>query len=694
MASAPYPEVMFDNSVLPGNYHNSRVTYEGNSWVRNFNKSLPVSDSIYFTPNNALSLNYISGQNGRWVADVMYGEKYTPPRDGVLVFKVYIQSATNVNELPAIQLVHADSSVTETIHLKDFLSNFQENSWFSVEVPLRKVGGFSERTSISSLRFLQQASDGKEHQIYIDQIEILPARTPQNKLTGAAVLSSAIAFERHVDLFWQLPLTPSIRYIKIYRSLDNKDFEPVAIRPVHASKYSDIVDEVGKTYYYKIAWVDFQYRESPFSSVKEAQTRKMTDAELLDMVQTTNIQYFHDAAEINSGLQLLRMSGKDAYVSTGKSALGILAYISAAEQKKITREVLAGRILKLVSFLEGAENFHGAFPAILDGRTGRGVYPEQGSRQVDLEASSALIQALIVAKQYMNHENEVETNIRSKISSLCNRVEWNFFIKPGSEYLFTGWSPETEFSEATPLVGRTTMATYVVALSSLSHNIEMSSFNSAMKKAVVPAEAGEEEIVNELQLDSTEFGQVTIPVPATAAIDTIVNRDHRIHHYYGLPLHGDPEGSLSKLLTSFLVIDPRGRKDESLDYFQEIQNLASIKYRKSEEHNQLPISLAKHMVMNEEGWVNPSVNIASYPFHQKLAMETLVSAYRNFPEIFWTEYGFRVVQLKENRANPLNEGLQHGLSAVMIENGRSALFWNLFAKDSDVETILSSLFSK
>lgn len=206
MASAPYPEVMFDNSVLPGNYHNSRVTYEGNSWVRNFNKSLPVSDSIYFTPNNALSLNYISGQNGRWVADVMYSEKYTAPRDGVLVFKVYIQSATNVNELPAIQLVHADSSVTETILLKDFLSNFQENSWFSVEVPLRKVGGFSERTSISSLRFLQQASDGKEHQIYIDQIEILPARTPQNKLTGAAVLSSAIAFERHVDLFWQLRL--------------------------------------------------------------------------------------------------------------------------------------------------------------------------------------------------------------------------------------------------------------------------------------------------------------------------------------------------------------------------------------------------------------------------------------------------------------------------------------------------------
>jgi len=694
MASSPYPEVLFDNSVLPGNYHNSRVSYEGNSWIRNFNKSLPVSDSIYFTPNNALSLNYISGKEGRWSADVFYSEKYTAPRDGVLIFKMYIQSHTNVNELPAIQVVQSDSSVTETLLIKDFLTNFQENSWFSVEIPLRKIGEFAERTSISSLRFLQQSADGKEHQVYIDQIEILPARTPQNKLTGAAVLSSAIPFERHVDLYWQLPLTPSIRYIKIYRSPDNKNFEPVAIRPIHASKYSDVVDEVGKNYYYKIAWVDFEYRESPFSAVKEVQTRKMTDAELLDMVLSTNIQYFHDAAEINSGLQLLRISGKDAFVSTSKSAFGILAFISASEQKKITREVLAGRILKMVNFLETAESFHGAFPAILDGRTGRGVFPEQGSRQVDLEASSALIQALMVARQYLNHENEVETNIRSKISALCNRIEWSFFVKPGSEYLFTGWSPETEFSNATPLVGRTTMATYIVALSSLSHNIELSSFNSAMKKAVIPVEAGEEEMVDELQLDSTEFGQVTIPVPATATIDTTMNRDTSIHHYYGLPLHGDPEGSLIKVLNAFLVIDPRDRKDESLNYFQELQNLVSVKYRKSEEHNQLPISLAKHMVMNEEGWVNPSVNIASYPFHPKLAMETLISAYRNFPEIFWTEYGFRVVQLKENRANLLNEGHQHGLSAIMIENGKSGLFWDLFSKDPDVQTVTDSLFFK
>src|SRR3546814_12662606 len=94
-------------------------------------------------------------------------------------------------------------------------------------------------TTLFRSRFLQQGTDNKEHQLYIDQIEILPSRTPMNKLTSAAVIQNVIPFERHVDISWRLPLTPSIRYIKIYRSENNKDFKPVAIRPIFATKYRD-----------------------------------------------------------------------------------------------------------------------------------------------------------------------------------------------------------------------------------------------------------------------------------------------------------------------------------------------------------------------------------------------------------------------------------------------------------------------
>src|SRR3546814_13393057 len=84
---------------------------------------------------------------------------------------------------------------------------------------------------------------------------------------------------RHVDLTWQLPLTPSIRYIKVYRADDNEHFEPIAIRPVFAQKYTDFVPYPEKTYYYKIAWVDYDYLESPFSDVIEATTHVASDSE-------------------------------------------------------------------------------------------------------------------------------------------------------------------------------------------------------------------------------------------------------------------------------------------------------------------------------------------------------------------------------------------------------------------------------
>src|SRR5690606_9484582 len=179
------------------------------------------------------------------------------------------------------------------------------------------------------------------------------------KLTGAAVLQSVMAFERHVDIYWRLPLTPSIRYIKIYRSENKKDFIPVAIRPIFATKYTDVVPAAGKAYQYRVAWVDYQYNESPFSNVLEATTKLLKDNELLDMVQHANIRYFVDGSEFNSGMHLLRFGSKDAIVSPKLTGVGLMALISGVEQKVLTREALVSRVQKIVGFLKGAETIHG-----------------------------------------------------------------------------------------------------------------------------------------------------------------------------------------------------------------------------------------------------------------------------------------------------------------------------------------------
>src|SRR5690606_4934757 len=204
----------------------------------------------------------------------------------------------------------------------------------------------------------------------------------------------------------------------------------------------------------------------------------------LDMVQHASIQYFLDGAEFNSGMQRLKMSGKDAVVSTQLSGLGILALISGVEQKLFSREILIARIQKIVNFLEKAESIHGAYPSLMDGRTGKGVFVDPTVNNVDLHGTSYLIQGLLVAQQYLNHDNSIENAIRNKITSIWNAVEWRRFVNTDS-YLYTNWSPQTGFDKAVALLGRDALSTYLIALASPSHNIELESYHVALNKSYV-----------------------------------------------------------------------------------------------------------------------------------------------------------------------------------------------------------------
>lgn len=646
-----YSEVLFENSILPSSYSNSKVQYQGSSWIRNLRKSLPVSDSIFFTPNNALSLNYISSAQGFWQADVFYPESYQVSGNGVLLLKLYVQSKTNINELPAFQIVQADSVASHPILLKDYISDFKENTWLSVEVPLSRIQGIANNPRIAAIRFLQQGTDNKEHQLYIDQIEILPSRTPMNKLTSAAVIQTVLPFERHIEISWRLPLTPSIRYIKIYRSENNKDFKPVAIRPIFATKYSDIVSEVGRTYYYRITWLDFQYRESPYSMVKEAKTGLLSDEELLNMVQQANVEYFVDGSEFNSGMQQLRRSHNDAIVSSKLTGIGIMALISGVNQKMIPRNILIDRLSKISNFLADAESIHGAYPALLDGRTGKGVFSNPDNPVIDLDGTSYLIQGLLVAKQYLNQQDATEAAIRNKITAISNAVEWNKFMQPGSPFLFTNWSVDTDFGEAIPLVGREALSTYLIAWASPAYNI-----------------------------------------PFNDSISMVKNLSKEVH--YGLSLTiGTVDDSLDSLLTAFAVFDPRDKHhDKVANYHNEMQNLIMIQYRKSLEEGSLSAGLGSDLIVDSKGWVDPSSIVSTYPFNPDFALRNLVEVYRNYPTLFWSEYGFRTINLKENKLSLNAEGVRFGTEAIMIENGKTNLIWKLFAQDPDINRIVDVLF--
>src|SRR5690606_42043996 len=103
--------------------------------------------------------------------------------------------------------------------------------------------------------------------------------------------------------------------------------------------------------------------------------------------------------------------------------------------------------------------------------------------------------------------------------------------------------------------------------------------------------------------------------------------------------------------------------------------------------------LSEGLIVNSKGWVSPSSIVATYPINPEFAMKNLANTYREYPELFWDEYGFRTLDLVRNKESTKWQGLRYGISAIMIENGKSNLIWDLFSKDEDVKRVVDTLFT-
>mgnify|MGYP000310509297 FL=1 len=203
-------------------------------------------------------------------------------------------------------------------------------------------------------------ADGNEYTIYLDDIELLPASLPSVSALNAPVLQEAKAYERHIDIKWIPQSKEDIKYYRIYRSFDGITYQPVAVRRPWMNRYTDFLGEVGKKAYYKVTAVDYALNESNDSQTVSATTYPMTDEQLLDMVQEANFRYYWEGAEPNSGLARENIPGRNDMIATGASGFGIMAIVAGIERGFITREEGVQRFLKITSFLEKADKFHGA----------------------------------------------------------------------------------------------------------------------------------------------------------------------------------------------------------------------------------------------------------------------------------------------------------------------------------------------
>ena len=484
-------------------------------------------------------------------------------------------------------------------------------------------------------------------------------------------ITQSDTYERHTELRWDVQNLSNVEYFRIMRSSDNKVFS--SVKTVTSATYMDFSStEKLDTFYYYIEALSGLNQSLATSDTIQAIEYTMTDAELMDMVQKYTFRYFWDEGHPVSGMARERNNSEDI-VTTGGSGFGIMGILVGIENGYITRSEGANRIIKIISFLQYAEKFHGAFPHWMNGRTGKVVPFSQFDNGGDLVETAFLMQGLLAARQFFDVNNNTEKAIRQIITKLYEDVEWDWYSKNNSGVLYWHWSPNYAWQMNFPLRGyNEAMIVYLLAIASPTHSVPASYYHNGWAAA------------NNYKNGNTWFGYKLFVGPA-----------------YG--------GPLFFAHYSFLGFDPRGIKDKYTNYFENNRNHTLInrgwciynplKHKKYSENSwgltasDNPFGYSAHEPgSRDNGTIAPTAALSSMPYTPTESIAALRHFYLVEGESLFGPNGFYdAFNGDQNWVADSYLAIDQGPILVMLQNHRTELLWNMFMKNPEIKPALDAI---
>jgi len=422
-----------------------------------------------------------------------------------------------------------------------------------------------------------------------------------------------------------------------------------------------------------ITWL-FVYASSLGQAAQK--TEKLTDDQLLDLVQKQTFAYFWDFAHPTSGLARERSNQSFGYgdetTTTGGTGFGVMAIVVASERKWVTRTQAAERVLKIVKFLSKADAYHGMFPHWLNGSTGKTIPFSRKDDGADIVESSYLFMGLLTARQYFNQDNPLERELRARINWLWGEAEWDWFTRGGMEVLYWHWSPNNGWAMDFEIRGwNECLITYILAASAPRYPIPASVYHKCW---------------------------------------AVNNNFKNGREYYGikLPLGFDYGGPLFFSQYTFMGLDPRGLKDQYADYWIQNKNHTLINREHciknpkgfkgygpncwgltaSDNHE----GYNAHSPDNDLGVISPTAALSAFPYTPEYSMQALKHFYNDLGGKIWGPYGFKdAFNETKNWYAESYLAIDQGPIIVMIENYRSGLCWKMFMSCPEVQGGLKKL---
>ncbi len=701
-----YNHVIFDNSITPDYYYYSSGRSVFPSTVQLLSGSLPVEKKTFFTPPNALRLQWRSVTGGSWQTEVRVVSMRNRPTDfrgDTLYMWCYSPETIPAADLPFIQLEDEDHDFTAPVKLDGLAGDMPAKRWIQLRLPLSEFATASihpfHARELHSVYFGQSAADDTPRTLIIDEIKIdergaaSPVAPEVRSAPRAPQNVQAKGYDRHIDISWDPVADNDLQSYAVYRAIGKQKFQPIGIQIADVNRYTDFIGRSGVKASYRVKAVDRSYRQSALSEVANASTRELSDDELLTMLQEECFRYYWDGAHSVAGATLENIPGDDRIVATGATGFGIMALIVGVDRGFITREQGVQRLTQILDFLEKAPRYHGAWSHFLNGYTAQsmlvfGMFDNGG----DLVETSFLIEGLLAARQYFKGASEDEQSIYHRISQLWETVEWDWYRHSAQDNaLLWHWSPQWSWYIDHRLTGfNETMITYLLAIASPTHS--------------VPAEL----------YYSGWAGQSPAAVAYRTGWSGSTEGDRYIngHSYYGIKLDvgAGTGGPLFFTQYSFMGFDPRGIHDRYTDYFDNNRNLALIDLAYCEANpghfqgygsddwgltasdDQLGYSAHSPDLGSDNGTITPTGALSSFPYTPEASMAALKFFYRDLGDRLWGIYGpHDAFNLTHNWFSPVYMGLDQAPIVVMVENYRSGLIWKLFMSNPEIQPMLDKI---
>lgn len=399
---------------------------------------------------------------------------------------------------------------------------------------------------------------------------------------------------------------------------------------------------------------------------------KITDEELLTLVQKQTFKYFWDFGHPVSGLSRERNSSGDL-VTSGGSGFGIMSIIVGIERGFITRQQGIERLILITGFLlNKADRFHGVFPHWFNGVSGKTIPFSTKDNGGDLVETSYLLAGLLSAKEYFDRNDPNEVKIRQQIKDIWESVEWSWHTKNNEKVLYWHWSPNYQWEMNHQIGGyNEALITYIMAASSPTYSINKDVYTKGWARN------------GGIKNDKSFYG-------------------------YRLPIGYDLGGPLFFAHYTFLGIDPDGLTDEYADYHEQVINHSKINhaYCTANPRNYYGYSnkcwgltasdsnsgYSAHSPTNDLGVISPTAALSSFPYTPQESMDALRYFYYTLGDKTFREYGFIDAFNLHNLwfANSFL-AIDQGPIVVMIENHRSQLLWKLLMKNEDIKNGLKKL---